>query len=329
MQDVTDNRLLKRQLKKAHISDIKNIDENTFKVLLAQIEQTYIDSQNDRYILERSIEISSKEMVELNQSLEKRVHEEVEKNREKDKQLFQQTRLAQMGEMISMIAHQWRQPLSTIGVTAMGIGIKLQGQKYDLSKEEDRGEFTNYLETKLNKIESYVQHLSNTIDDFRTFFSPNKLSEEVYINNLLEKSLSLLEGGFTGANITITQRLESTNMLHTYPNELIQVFLNIFKNTIDNFRINDIASPCLSITSFEKEDFITIEIFDNGGGIPEEIMEKIFHPYFSTKTEKNGTGLGLYMSKTIIEDHCHGKLTVSNENNGACFTIKLPLKISK
>jgi len=214
-----------------------------------------------------------------------------------------------MGEMISMIAHQWRQPLAAISSTSGAINIKAQ-----LHKLDDK----SALELSA-KISEFSQHLSSTIDDFREFFKSNKEKKETNYDILVDSVLRIIETSITNKNIIIEKDLQSKNIFYTYPNEIKQVILNLLKNAEDILIENNIDNPKIFIKTYEN----ILEIGDNGGGVPDDIIEKIFDPYFSTKIQRNGTGLGLYMSKTIIDDHCEGILSVHNNDEGAVFTIKL------
>jgi len=227
-----------------------------------------------------------------------------------EKQLLEQVRLAQMGEMISMIAHQWRQPLNAISSTSTALNLKAEFN--DLDKE--------FVIKSTNNISRYSQHLSNTIDDFRDFFKPNKEIRETSYLKLIGSVLGIIGTSIKNKNIDLVQELQSERVFNSYPNEIKQVILNIIKNAEDILLEKEIKEPKIVLKTYDN----ILEISDNGGGMTDEVMVKVFDPYFSTKTEKNGTGLGLYMSKTIIEEHCKGKLTVSNSSEGAVFKIELP-----
>ena len=243
--------------------------------------------------------------------------------KEKEKQLYNQSRLAQMGEMISMIAHQWRQPLGAISASTIGIKTKIQMKKFDLTTDDGRATQEHYLMKKLDNISAYVEHLSNTIEDFRNFFKPNKEKTSVNLKQVINKALDILHPAIIDKHITIHKDITFQHSIETYHNEILQALLNILKNAIDNFEVQHIKSPNISISGYEEEGKFVILITDNGKGIPENIIEKIFNPYFSTKEDKNGTGLGLYMTKTMIEDHCKGLLSVKNMKEGVRFKITL------
>jgi len=260
--------------------------------------------QANELLLQKTQEIS-----QINSTLEERIKEEIEKNRKQDQQILQQSRLAQMGEMISMIAHQWRQPLAAISSAAISLEVKASLNKLDKETTVSISQ----------KISGYSQHLSTTIDDFRNFFKTNKKREEMTYTDIIKSVLNIIEISIVNKNIELVQKLQSDKVFDSYPNEVKQVLLNILKNAEEVLLEREVKNPKITIETQENK----LLVKDNGGGIDEEIMDKIFDPYFSTKTEKNGTGLGLYMSKTIIEDHCKGKLSAYNDDEGAVFTIEL------
>ena len=247
----------------------------------------------------------------------------IEKLRAQDKQLFQQSRLAQMGEMISMIAHQWRQPLGTISSTVMNMQLKIMTGHFNVKTQSGADACEEFLLKKLKNIENYVQTLSTTIDDFRNFYNPNKAKKTVSIHEPIQKSMDIIKASMESHGIMIEEDYHSKREILMADSEMMQVFLNIFKNAQDNFQEKNITDASIMIRTTDTKEGIMIEIADNGGGIPEAVIQKIFDPYFSTKDEKNGTGLGLYMSKTIIQEHHDGLLTVHNRDKGACFTITL------
>ena len=249
----------------------------------------------------------------LNDTLISKVDTEVAKNREKDKQLMQQSRLVQMGEMTSMIAHQWRQPLSAISSTSASLELKTK-----LGKVNDE-----IILKHTKKISEFSQHLSLTIDDFRNFFKTDKEKKEVSLSDIIDSVLSIVEVSITNQNIELVKDLNNEQKISTYPNEIKQVLLNLIKNAEDILLEKSVQNPYIKISTSINGNKNILEVSDNGGGIPDDIIENIFNPYFSTKLEKNGTGLGLYMSKTIIEEHCNGKLSASNDVNGAVFKVEL------
>ncbi len=257
---------------------------------------------------------AQKALEELNLTLEERVVQEVEKNRQKDQQLIQQSRLASMGEMISMIAHQWRQPLSAISSTVQGLHLKLTLKKFD----------ETLFSEKLSDVSRYAQYLSQTIDDFRQFFKPSKAKDEVSLEEIIEKVLAIIHGSLENKKIQLIMEYNSNEYIMTYANELMQVLLNLIKNAEDVLIENKIEKPWIKIATRKDTHFLILEISDNGGGISHSVIERIFEPYFSTKSKKDGTGLGLYMSQKIIEEHCGGSLHASNGLEGAIFTITLP-----
>jgi len=297
-------------LRKSIENDLEILEQSYFQEMLLKAE---IDKQT------KQIKAYNNELVNLNKGLEERVKEEVEKNRQKDQQIFQQSRLAQMGEMISMIAHQWRQPLASISSSSIDLEMKLDLEFFDLEQEKGRKDCKKYMNASLKIINKCVENLTTTIDDFRNFYKPNKKSVKMKLSTVVEKSLSLVKTSLISKNIEIIEEYNSNEKIELYNNEMIQVILNILKNAQDNFEYKSIKSPYIKIITGDR----MISIYDNGGGIPEDIIEKIFDPYFSTKDEKNGTGLGLYMSKTIIEDHHDGKLNVENIDDGVCFSLEL------
>jgi len=255
----------------------------------------------------------------LNATLKQKVKTQYEQNLEKEQQLLQQSRLAQMGEMISMIAHQWRQPLGAISATAINMQMKIELDSYDLSKEEGKKSYQDYLYSELTNISDYVQNLTTTIDDFRNFYKPNKEIISSKLENICRKSLNIIKASLINENVNIIREYNSDLEVKMYENEMMQVVLNILQNSHDNFKENNIKDPYILIKTEDK----SISIFDNGGGIDKDIIDNVFDPYFSTKKNKNGTGLGLHMSKTIVEEHHNGILSVKNINNGVCFTITL------
>jgi len=241
------------------------------------------------------------------------IEREMAKNRQKDQQLLEQSRFAQMGEMIAMIAHQWRQPLSAISAASAGIKLKAKMNKLD----NDRAIVL------ADKIADYAQHLSHTIDDFREFFKSNKEKKETSYEDIVSCVLNIVEENIQSKNIILQKNLQCQERFESYPNEIKQVLLNLLKNAEDVLLEKGIPEAEISVRTYKENSDLVLEVRDNAGGIPSEVLGKIFDPYFSTKTQKDGTGLGLYMSKIIVEEHCGGTLEAFNSEKGAVFKIVL------
>ena len=256
---------------------------------------------------------SLEENIRLKESFELRVKSSVHELKQKQKLLFEQSRLAQMGEMISMIAHQWRQPLNAISATSSSLQLRAKLNNID----------QDFVIKMTKNISKYSQHLSDTIDDFRNFFKPNKEKNLVNYTDLLDDVLGIISLSLSNHNITVEKELNCEESFNSYANELKQVILNLIKNAEDVLRDNEVVNPYIKIATSKVNDKYVLEVRDNGGGIPKDILKDIFNPYFSTKKQKDGTGLGLYMSKMIIEEHCKGKLRAFNSNEGAVFVISI------
>lgn len=246
--------------------------------------------------------------------LNRELQQEFSERKHQEQLLVQNSKLAAMGEMIGMIAHQWRQPLSSISTVAGNLQVYLDLDMFD------KNQFT----ALLAEINTHAQYLSNTINDFRHFFKPDNPQDEVLLHDVIGSAMGIIGKSLEYKNVCVINDCSFQTPILTYPNELIQVFLNILKNASDAFVENEIPDPRIIIRGYEEHPYQIIEITDNAGGIPEDIIDKIFDPYFSTKGPGIGTGLGLYMSKMIVEEHCLGQLMVRNEAAGACFIIKLP-----
>jgi len=231
--------------------------------------------------------------------------------KEKEKIVLHQSKHSAMGEMISMIAHQWRQPLASVSSIVSRIKLKNNMNRVD----------KDFLNTVLNEINQYIQYMSNTIDDFRNFFAVDTKKEFMTLNEIVFNVNKMIDKSFLALNINIEIGNNELTKLYLYKNELIQVVINILNNAKDAFLDKNIENPTITISFEENAEFQKIHIEDNAGGISENLIDKIFNPYFSTKNSKNGTGLGLYICKTIMEKEDTGTITVSNKNNGAIFTI--------
>ncbi len=263
----------------------------------------------NHYVSERNS--ASKELEALNHELEEKIESAVEKAQKANELLIKQSKLASMGEMISMIAHQWRQPLSAISATTAAMQMKIAMDKYEQT----------YFNSQLDSISSLSQHLSSTIEDFRNFFKPDKAKTSFSLKNAIQNAISLSESMIHNNHIALEVTYECDAVIESHENEVVQALINIIKNAIDALLENKISEPKILIRLFKDlAGVVSITVEDNAGGIPESIAKKIFEPYFSTKSI-NGTGLGLYMSKTIIEQHCNGGLLFSNTSEGACFKI--------
>ncbi|WP_071627519.1 sensor histidine kinase [Poseidonibacter lekithochrous] len=306
----------------------KDLDDKDFIVIISLNDiSTEIESRRELKRLNDNLEDivneKTKEFQELNETLELKVEKGILENREKDKKLIQQTRFAALGEMIGNIAHQWRQPLSAISSTASSMLLQLQ---LDLLEKKD-------IEKSYNSIIKYSDFLSQTVEDFRSFFKENKQKEEFDMIKTLHNTITITSATYKDAAIQIAYNFDVEELYaYGFANELSQVYLNILSNAKDILKNSEDQNKIVKIRAYENDNFNVVEIIDNAGGINEEIIDKIFDPYFTTKHQSQGTGIGLYMSKEIIEKHMSGQLTAHNtkfkfqskEYIGACFKIELP-----
>lgn len=229
--------------------------------------------------------------------------------------LIEQSKSAAMGEMISMIAHQWRQPLQAVSILVQKLPITKMVEG-DLSDE--------LIDQTVDAVTLQLDYMSKTIDDFRDFFRPGKGKDVIYAKRIVDKSVEFLSPIFKNNSVTLEVLGDENITVCTHFNEFVQVLINIMKNAVDVMNERNTKDRKIKIRyKIDNENFV-IKLLDNAGGIPGGVIDKIFDPYFSTKSNKNGTGLGLYMSKTIIEKHCGGSIFAKNDANGAVFTIIMP-----
>ncbi len=319
--------IIKNLVKLTHSADAIARGDYSQRINLGNSKET-IELQESFNLMARNIEKSILDLKHLNQK-EKELFEELKSqvkiNHEQDILLKHQSRMVIIGEMLNNIAHQWRQPLSAITVQMSGLKLR---KELDLIEDEE-------IENTADSVMKYANYLSNTIDDFRDYVKDYNSKKEYFnIETSLNKSLDIvsvsLENNFITLNI---EHSENELLVDGVINELTQVFINILNNSKDILNENNIQEKLIEIKFLKENNKITITIQDNAGGVKEDIIHKIFDPYFTTKYNNQGTGIGLYMSAKIIHEHFLGQIIVKNENiefnnktyKGAKFFIILPL----
>jgi signal transduction histidine kinase len=300
-------------------SNIKRQDEigvlsESFNRMIDSLQQSKQQLQNYNQELEQEVDHRTQELAELNKGLDAKIHEEVAKSKQQEALLIHQSRSAAMGEMIGAIAHQWRQPLNALSLVQQNMQLRYEMDKLD-------ADFMNISMEKSNRL---IQKMSSTIDDFRNFFKPNKHVDIFYIKYVIRATCELLDAQLKNHNINLTINCPENINIVGLEGEFSQVILNLINNAKDVLVERSIADPMITITVIPASgDGIYVTIQDNAGGVPESIFDKIYDPYFTTKEEGRGTGIGLYMSKIIIENNMGGSLHAFNDSEGANFVIHL------
>ena len=306
----------------------KNIDYTYFWILLIItsiiiilfLYRQYLLKHTNKYLKEEIIK-RTQELEELNKNLEIRISKEVEKNRLIQEKLFKTDKLASMGEMISNIAHQWRQPLSIISTIATG--IKLQKEFNNLTDD--------ILIKDMDLINKNAQYLSETINDFRNFIKGDRKLQTFNLSETIYNFINIIDASIKSNNINLVLDLDKKIVIDGYPNELIQCLINIFNNSKDALLENNINKYLIFLSTKKENDVIYIKIKDNAGGIPEDIITKIYDPYFTTKHQSQGTGLGLHMTYKLVTEGLQGKIEAKNveysyeneKQKGVEFTIEI------
>ncbi len=266
----------------------------------------------ERQMAQEALAVKQTQLEALNESLQQKIVEALAELRQKDQLMISQSRQAAMGEMIGNIAHQWRQPLNALSMLLTNIQM---AHMYN--------EITaDFMKSSLDKGNQLIQKMSTTINDFRNFFLPDKESVSFSANSQVNHALSLVEAGLNSQNIKIHLEADTEMLLIGLPNEYSQVILNLLSNAREVIKENNIPEGIIKIRLFERDGFACAAISDNGGGIPVDVIDKIFEPYFSTK--EMGTGIGLYMSKMIIERSMKGTIEAHNIDGGAEFVVSIP-----
>lgn len=298
---------------------------------LGALGQSFDEMAHKLEAREQALLNSSAELDALNRSLSQKVDEETARRVKHERLLARHARMAAMGEMIGAIAHQWRQPLATLGAIIQSIRIAWDLKRIDSS-------FVKSAEADAQK---QLYFMSDTIEDFRNFFSPDKLEELFDIRLRIREATQLIAAQFANSGVALDmQDLSPGHEMYCqgYPNEFKHAVINLVSNAFDAIGAklatvhpadNGLAiADYVRITLSREIGRIIIEVSDTGGGIPEEYLDKIFEPYFTSKPGGKGTGLGLYMSRLIIEESMGGKLSVANTLAGAIFRIELPVESS-
>ncbi|WNY98427.1 HAMP domain-containing sensor histidine kinase [Sulfurospirillum sp. 'SP'] len=287
------------------IEDATNVVED---LKLGNLDRRLVASGNsDQLNLLKAV------MNEMLDNLELRIQQEIDERTRQEQLLIQQSKLAAMGNMIGNIAHQWRQPLGEINALLMIIQVR---QHFDDFNEA-------FLTEKIEECNRITAYMSNTISDFQNFFKPSKDKEIFEINNACERASSIIQASLRYHSIEFSFNATDEIKVLGYPNEFAQALLNILSNAKDVLTDRNIENPFIRMSVKNGEKYTLIKIEDNGGGIAQEYIERIFEPYFTTKHAKQGTGIGLYMTKMIIENNMNGIVTVKNTEEGALFTIKI------
>jgi C4-dicarboxylate-specific signal transduction histidine kinase len=271
--------------------------------------------KNQEY-LEEQVKLKTKQLEDLNKNLEQKVLEEISKNREKEQQLAQQSRTSMMGEMMAAITHQWKQPLAAI--SAINEKVLFMSQMNKLTQET--------IEQSTATVKQQIEHMSKTMNDFKNFFKP-AVEKEYEIKSVIDDVMNLIGDILKSKGISIiVENNENSYKTIGFDNELTQVIINIINNARDAIEENKCECKDIIISFQSDDEFHIISIQDSAGGIPEEIINNIFDPYFTTKCQDKGTGIGLDMSKSII-NKVSGKIEVENkiqsDKKGACFKIYL------
>ena len=316
--DIEEEIAIKKRNLKIKIKDqvVQNIVLFAMFLSIAILISIFISQKIDEVLknYENKVKLNAEELKELNESLEIKVLNEIEKNREREQLLIQKSKFIALGEMISNIAHQWRQPLSELSSILMFIRFRQSIEKLD----------KDTMSQKLNEADKVLDFMSHTIDDFRNFFISKKEKEEFLLYEVVNIVINIISSTLVNYNIKLEIDIDKTIVLNTYLNEYEQVLLNIINNAKDELIEKKIKNPSIKIKAIKEKDNIVLYIEDNGKGILIEPKSKIFEPYFTTKDHSHGTGIGLYMSKIIVEKNMNGKLSVENTKNGARFAIFLP-----
>jgi len=268
---------------------------------------------NDRKLAEEQLKQQKDQLEELNSTLERLVQEEVANNREKDIILIQQNRQAALGEALEHIAHQWKQPLNLIGLLIQNLKLPCPDGK---SSEV-------FIDDTVNKTMALLHHMAQTIDVFRDFYRPDKEKTLFRLKESVDKALSFIEPALRQQNITVDVDTDPELWTQGYPKEFVQVLFIVLTNARDAFKERKTVNPLLAIKAFAKDKEAVVTIMDNAGGIPDDMIGNVFDLYFTTKEASGGTGIGLYMAKSIIEKHMDGRLWVANVADGAQFRIEL------
>ncbi len=302
---IKNNNIRKRVLSIIVIALLLTFILSIFSIILSKRIKNMIDNYDNR-------------LKDTNKNLTQMVNKEINKNSKKDLMIFRQSKSALMGEMIGNIAHQWRQPLNSIGVTMMKLEM-INDTQFKSNKQ---------VQTIVDDTNTSLDYMSKTIDDFRNFFSLTQNKEKFYAHEVINEAVSIIKVQLDNLNINLIIDDQDGNIeILGHKSELIQVILNIINNAKDaiviKLKTNDSYEPQILITITDTNDDVIISISDNAGGIPKNILDKVFEPYFTTKFKSKGTGIGLYMSKMIIEKDMQGSLDVMNNTQGAIFTIVL------
>jgi len=280
-----------------------------FNHMTAQLALSY--AELELRVLERTEELTSA-LQELRTETEERIRA-VEELRKRERLLIQQSRLAAMGEMLANISHQWRQPLNVLGLKVQELGLSF---KYGRFSEE-------LLDDNIAKAMEIIQHMSQTINDFQEYLTPNKEKTYFSVDQVIVKTVSLIKENFKNQNISVDIISTGDPQVSGFPNEYGQVLLNLFMNSRDAFLERGVSDARITVRSWAENGRAVITVTDNAGGIKEEILDKIFDAYFTTKELGKGTGVGLFMSKNIIEQNMGGRLSVRNVDGGAEFRIEV------
>ena len=278
--------------------------------------------------LARMVDDKTKELQKLNRDLEQRIKYEVEQSRKKDEIMFRQSRLAAMGEMVGNIAHQWRQPLNAIVLVIQSFQMKKMVGKLD----------DEFIDAQVEEGIKLANSMSKTIDDFRNFFKPNKVEEFFSVKKSVEEAIDLVFHYYKKINININLVCKEDFETVGYPNEFSQVLMNLFSNAKDVLKeLDGEHKKYIEVIIKTKNDDGIVMVIDNGGGISQEVLDRMFEPYFTTKHQSSGTGIGLYMSKEIIEKQMNGSIWAQNISytfkgddkiyeNCACINIVMPIR---
>jgi signal transduction histidine kinase len=251
---------------------------------------------------------------ELNRTLHAKVARGIQEGIEKDKAILRESRLARLGSMLSMIAHQWRQPLSELSAVLMEMEMAAKFNRLNGAK----------VHHSLSKCNERIEHMSQTIDDFRLFYKPDKKKSHFYLKDACTKALNLASAALKHARVEVVLTFKDNPLVCGYPTEFSQVLLNIITNAKDVFLERNIPHPRMEIAVETTPTQHCVCISDNGGGIESVALEYLFDPYFSTKESHAGTGMGLYIAKIIVENKMHGTIHVANTDAGAAFTLTFP-----